>query len=393
MTRENNCDSNSCPRGISRRDFIKLATAVGLFAGCSSTQQQGVAPTSTPASTPTVAPTPTIAIRRPEIIKTYPDVPSKVVHTRHVGVWDGEALVPEVIRQMLDASIIELTGLNDAVQAWAALFSPDERIAIKVNAHPGGSTHVPLVVAVTEHLQAAGVPAEQILVFDRYSHELEDEGYPVNKDGPGVRCYGTDLINYREGWTLMDTDIKLSDLMLSCNALINIPILKAASGPGISFAMKNHYGTFDKPQHFHRPKFERAVAELNAFPPIRGRTRLIIGDVLTVNMSRDTAGYRMIGTGDSILMSFDPVAHDTVGLQLVNQVLTAEGSNTEATTSLANAWLENGAELGLGTNDPEGIELVEVNFSRQRLVVPPAHSLISPHHRTGRMVGRNLADL
>ena len=174
-------------------------------------------------------------------------MPSKVVHARRASVWDGEALVPEVIRQMLDASITELTGLNDAVEAWAALFSPDERIAIKVNSHARGSVHVPLVVAVTERLQAAGVPAEQILIFDRYSNELEDEGYPVNKDGPGVRCYGTDIHNYRDGWTLMDTDIKLSDLMLSYDALINMPILKVASGPGISFALKNHYGTFNKP--------------------------------------------------------------------------------------------------------------------------------------------------
>ena len=365
-------------RVVSRRDFIKLATAAGLLAGCSSTPQQDAAPTSMPTSTPTsiptsaltstptatqtltVAPQPTVAIRRPEMIKTYPDVPSKVVQARRASVRDGEALVPEVIRQMLDASVVELTGLNDAIEAWAALFSPDERIAIKVNAHARGSVHVPLVVAVTERLQAAGVPAEKILIFDRRSSELEGEGYPVNVDGSGVRCYGTDIHHYRDGWTLMDTDIKLSDLMLSCDALINMPILKVASGPGISFALKNHYGTFDKPKYFHRPKFERALAELNALPPIKERTRLIIGDVLSVGMRRDTAGYRMIGTGDSILMSFDPVAHDTVGLQLANQVLDAEGGNTGATTGQATPWLENGAKLGLGTNDADNMEWVEV---------------------------------
>jgi hypothetical protein len=87
---------------------------------------------------------------------------------------------------------------------------------------------------------------------------------------------------------------------------------------------------------------------------------LVIGDVLSAGMRRDTAGYRMIGTGDSILMSFDPVAHDTVGLQLANQVLSAEGGNTEATTGQAAPWLENGAQLGLGTNDTDNMEWVEV---------------------------------
>ena len=31
-----------------------------------------------------------------------PDALSKVVRARHAGAWDGDALVPEAIRQMLD---------------------------------------------------------------------------------------------------------------------------------------------------------------------------------------------------------------------------------------------------------------------------------------------------
>ena len=301
-----------------------------------------------------------MSIRRPEAIKIYPEVPSKVVHARRADVWVGDALEPPALRQTLDASIVELTGTSDAVEAWAALFAPDERIAIKVNAHAQGSVHVPLVVTVTECLQAAGIPAEQILVFDRSTLEMEDEGYPVNEDGPGVRWLGTDTRRYREGWTLLDSEIRLSDLMLGCDALINMPILKVANGPGISFALKSHYGTFDKPRYFHRPKFGQAIAELNALLPIKERTRLVVGDVLTRDQRRDTAGYRMVGTGDSILMSFDPVAHDTVGLQLANQVLGAEGGNAEATTGQASAWLENSAQLGLGTNALDHIEWVEV---------------------------------
>jgi hypothetical protein len=239
------------------------------------------------------------------------------------------------------------------------LFSPDERIAIKVNGHKRGAVHVPLIAALTECLQAAGIPGRQILVFDRSSAELKGEGFAISHEGAGARCYGTDG-DYREGWTLLDTDIRLSELLLGCHALINVPILKVATGPGISFAMKNHYGTFDKPRYFHGPKFERGIPDLNALMPIRERARLIVGDLLTADERWDTAGYRMMGTGDAILMSFDPVAHDTVGLQIANQVLEAEGSSTGATTGQATAWLENGAKLGLGTNDVDKIEWVEV---------------------------------
>jgi hypothetical protein len=317
------------------------------------------APTATPLPTSTLAPTaaPTVVLRRPDVIKIHPQVPSKVVQAHHAGVWDGETLVPEAIRQMLDASITELTGLDDATKAWAALVDPRERIAIKVNTIHGSRfwTHVPLVMAVTECLQEVGVPAEQIVIFDRWITELEDAGYTINKDGPGVRCRGTDFA-HTMGWTLLDTDIGLSDVLLSCNALINMPILKQHGMTGITFAMKNHYGTFDKPESFHGGRLERGIAELNALPPIRERTRLIIGDALTVVRRNWFSAV----TGDSILMSFDPVAHDTVGLQLYCRVM--DKGNPEAAMNLSNPWLENGAELGLGTNDPDNIESVEITL-------------------------------
>ena len=373
VTGEHKRDDSPRLRGICRRDFLKLAAAAGLLAGCRPHQQptptpvlsEAEGPTTVPTTTPTSAPTATPLPPRPEIIQFYPDVPSKVVRARHGGVWDGEELVVEAIRQMLDGSITELTGLDDAREAWASLFAPGERIAIKVNAFRNSLiwTHVPLVVAVTECLQEVGVPVEQIVIFDYYTSELEEAGYPVNEDGFGVRCYGTDD-NYTAGWQLVGSDIRLSDILLDCDALINMPVLKAHMIAGISFAMKNNYGTFGRPQNFHRPRIERAIAELNALAPIKDRTRLIIGDVLTACL-RYASSYPYWQSdmiGDSILMSFDPVAHDTVGLQMFSQLLTDDGGDPATATSWANPWLENGAELGLGTNDPDNMDLVEVSL-------------------------------
>lgn len=366
MTREHNRSHSLRPGGISRRQFIKLAAMTGLLAGCRPTRQLIGTPTHTPPPTSTSAPTTTpTAIPTAMPTGTPTVAPSTVVHTHHAGVWDGEALVPEAIRQMLDASIKELTGLDDAGTAWASLFDPGERIAIKVNAFRNSIiwTHVPLVMAVTECLQEAGVPAEQIVIFDYYTSELETAGYPVNEDEPGVRCYGTDS-NYTAGWQLVGLDIRLSDILLNCDALINMPILKAHMISGITFAMKNHYGTFDRPSFFHQPRIARAIAELNALPPIRDHTRLIIGDVLEacLRYANSWPYWSPDWTGDSILMSFDPIAHDTVGLQMFSQLLTDNGGDPAVATSWANPWLENGAQLGLGTNDPDNIELVEVSL-------------------------------
>jgi hypothetical protein len=341
--------SNSlCPRGVTRRDFLKLAAAAGLLAGCNPNPTASHAPT----------PLPPVTLRRPEVIKTYPDVPSKVVRTHHAGVWDNKTLVPGAIRQMLDASITELTGLNDAGEAWAALFAPDERVAIKVNPidRSSGSTHIPLVMAAAECLQEVGIPAEQIVIFDRRTDELKKAGYSINVDGSGVRCYGTDG-NYTGGWKITDVDVGLSNVLLSCDALINMPILKSHSIAGITFAMKNHYGTFDKPQDFHGGRMGRGMAELNNLPPIKDRTRLIIGDALKIIMRGLILSIEM---DDSIFMSFDPVAHDAVGLPPCCKVMAAQGRNSEAAIHQAKGWLEGGTEVGLGAHNLDDIELVEL---------------------------------
>ena len=58
-------------------------------------------------------------------------------------------------------------------------------------------------------------------------------------------------------------------------------------------------------------------------------------------------------------MSFDPVAHDTVGLGVWTQALADEAGNPAPPVSVATPCLEGSAELGLGTNDPANMDLRE----------------------------------
>ena len=259
---------------------------------------------------------------------------------------------------MLDSSITRLTGLSDTLTAWQALFSPTDRIAIKVNSLPYGKywTHVPLVLAVVDRLQAAGVPAEQVVIYDRTSGDLAKAGFTIIKDGIGVQCYGTDY-QYETGWKMADASIGLSNILLQCDALINIPILKTHSmdGAGMSFAMKNHYGTFDQPQNFHFDRLLQGLPALNALAPIKDRTRLIIGDALKIVQDNWYSAF----DSDFICMSFDPVAHDTLGLQVLNRVQQENGIDPAPFRQRAAAWLHNAAALGVGTDQMSNIEFLE----------------------------------
>ncbi|MBN1934321.1 MAG: hypothetical protein JW934_06635 [Anaerolineae bacterium] len=106
-----------------------------------------------------------------------------------------------------------------------------------------------------------------------------------------------------------------------------------------------------------------SIAELNALEPIKSRTRLIVGDVSVASTSAHASApyWTLDVVGDSILMSFDPVAHDTVGSQVLHQFIDAKKGYKPA-TNMAKQWLKNAANLGLGTNDPVQIDLVEVNL-------------------------------
>ena len=361
LLRTEHTPGSNRPRRISRREFLMGAATVaaGLLAGCC----------------PAPALVPDSAIRRPEIIRFYPDTPSKVVRTHHAGAWtdtpqgdlgDDARLSPETLRQMLDASITELTGIADAGDAWAALFNPDERVAIKVCTYGGGRgssyifTHVPLVMVVADCLQEVGIPTEQIVIYDRQTAELEGAGFEINRNGTGVRCYAT---GYEGSWDLMGSNIKLASVLLQSDALINIPLLKAHGIGGMTFAMKSHYGSFNRPQDFHQGKIERAIAELNALEPIRNRTRLTIGDALVASTTPHSSPpyWTLDIVGDSILMSFDPVAHDAIGLEMLNAFAKTSGGARQV-IRIAEKWLKNAAELGLGTDDPANIDLVELNL-------------------------------
>lgn len=349
-------ESGQSGRPIKRRTFLKgaaLGTA-GLMAGSSRVAQAMAPRTAVKAKTG-------MKSFRSDIMRVYPEGKSKVVQTRYTGVWTGEppVLNEDVLRQMLDASITELTGLNKAPEAWAALFKPDERIGIKVNTlFPRDSTHASLVAGVTKSLREAGIPAEQIIIFDRSG--LEEAGYSINADGPGVRCSYT---KYKEERPFVEGTVRLSDILLECDALINVPILTGITffGAGISFALKNHFGTFDRPRDFHGEKFVAGVTELNNLPDIKDRSRLIIGDILISKSYRSAYG-RYVIAGNKILMSFDPVAHDSVGAQIANAAYAAEGKENPAVIKQAVPWLRRASEMGLGTASSENIDLVEINL-------------------------------
>jgi uncharacterized protein (DUF362 family) len=263
---------------------------------------------------------------------------------------------------MLDASLAGLSGIEEPLAVWRAYFQPGDRVAVKVNAILSGSTHVALAMAVAQRLQEIGIPAANIVLYDRTSEELEQAGFPLRRGGDGVRCYGSDGDFSDGGWSIEGTPVRLSSILDGCDALINMPVLKGLTFGGMSFALKNHYGSVENPSRLHGERFRGGVTGLNNLPPIQVKTRLVIADVLARETHSDWTDYVVLGGVNSLLVSADPLAVDALGLEMAVEGLAAKGLTTRAVEAQVAGWLQTGAEIGLGQSERSRIEVVEVTL-------------------------------
>ena len=319
-------------------------------------------PTSTPVPSATASagpPTATAAVGPPlnrEILMSHwPKVDkSSVVVVRHGGVWVDGVPDPAGVRQMLDEGMRTLSRTDDAQAVWQALFEPGERVLLKVNCIAyGGPTQPAVTYAVAQRLQDAGLRAEDILIFDRTDHELQSAGYALNEGGAGVQCHGA----RGEGSeaALTQARVRFFQELDNCDAIINLPTPKQHGGAGISVALKNHYGSVNQPGRLHGNWCDPAIAELNAQGNIRQKTRLIVGAALKVT----PADWNQPKREDALLLSFDPVALDTVARDILVRHRQALGLDTgylvDGSRQLASAQA-----LGLGVADAGKIDLQEV---------------------------------
>jgi hypothetical protein len=279
---------------------------------------------------------------------------SRVVVVRHSGVWAGPAPDPDLVLQMLDAGISTLTGVPDVLAVWRTLFDPGEQVLLKVNCIAyGGPTQPAVTYGVAQRLRDVGLAAENILIFDRRDNELAAVGYTLNEGGPGIQCHGSR--GEGSGAALTQAIVRFYQELDACDAIVNIPTPKQHSGAGVSVSLKNHYGSVNRPAALHGNWCDPAIAELNAQPTVRDKTRLIVGAALNVS----PGDWNQPGRENALLVSFDPVALDTVARDILVRHRQAMGLDTGRLVEGAR-HLGTAQSLGLGATDAGLIDLREV---------------------------------
>jgi len=281
---------------------------------------------------------------------------SKVVIARGAGLL-----------KLVDRAVQSFYGTDSALEAWNKIARPGETVGLKVNclAGKGISTTVALVEAIAERLQQAGIPAKNILIWDRLNEDLESAGFRVSENRNRVRCLGNDALGYEEELAMHGSagSLLAKAITKHCDAVINLPVLKDHGIVGVTLALKNMFGAIHNPNKYHVNVGDPYVADVNMMPPIRQKVRLTICDGITAEYEGGPS-YMPQWTWpfNGLLVARDPVALDTVGWQIIEakraekgmKPLKAEGREPKYIATAADG------QHRLGTNDVRLIDRVEV---------------------------------
>ena len=319
----------------------------------------------------------------------------KVVEVRSDNVWEDNPLTPfgkgeyealngDIVRSMMEKGMQSLTKRDKLEDAWKEFVISDDIVGIKINPLSGPvlSTHRVVVDEIIAGLISAGVPENNIIVWDRFEEHLKRAGYEINVAEvarlreTGFRCYATDGQGpgYDEKiFYETDEDAKnrrdengmrsfFSKIVTEqVTKIINVPVLKQHAVTGISLSLKNlAFGSVNNTIRFHPNPINcnPTIADICAEPTIKNKLVLNIIDGL-LGCFDGGPGYKPEGTWqyNSLLFSADPVAIDRVGLEIIDakRKETELGPMTSLAKYISTAW-----RLGLGTNDLDEIDWEKV---------------------------------
>lgn len=297
---------------------------------------------------------------------------SKVVIARDPQLHNAGGQLDETrVQALLDRAIAAFTGYEQPVKAWKHVVArgnaQEKVIGLKTNGLGGKgiSTHFALVMAIAERLQRAGVKPGNIVVWDRSARDLEACGLTINADPSRIRCFGSDTAGFEETVeTWGSSHARFSKILTrECSMVINVPILKDHSGAGVTFAMKNMYGVLERPQDLHAGGCNPGVADLNAFPVIRKKLGLTIGDAMS-SVYEGGPGFHPehLWYPNALVVGEDRVAIDQVAWGLLEQKRAGVGLPTLEAVGRPPRYIATAADAAhqLGTNDPKRIQLVEI---------------------------------
>jgi len=272
--------------------------------------------------------------------------PGRVVEISDPGSIVRNRVSQPVVRRMLEQGMKDLTGESSVRAAWAKFIDPADTVGIKINPSgaPACCSSPEIVREIISGVQSVGVPARNIVIYDRYSYEIDIGSYQALLP-PGVRVVGiqdgfVDTSGYDPNvycdanfFGEWETRSYMASIVAhGVTKIINVPTMKDHSASGVTGCLKNlGYGTFNNVARSHRAPYSFTnplIGVMCSVEPLRSKAVLHImdgmrqvwhgGPLTQVQDFIYQAGMLLVGT--------DPVAMDAIELQLIEKKRREQGA-------------------------------------------------------------------
>ncbi|MBN2610317.1 MAG: DUF362 domain-containing protein [Bacteroidales bacterium] len=262
-----------------------------------------------------------------------PGKKTKVVLIRDERIPDyGNSFDQTVIQEMLDKAVIELTGYSDIGQAWKQIIKPGDIVGIKSNEWRYLGTPPELENAIKQRVMDTGVAEENIAVADR-----------------GVRN---------------------NPVFQKATALINTRPMRTHAWSGVGSLIKNMIMFSQKPSSYHDDSCAD-LATLYELPMVKGKSCLNILVMFTPlfhGVGPHHFNKEYVWSYKGLVVGFDPVAADSVGLQIIQAKRKKFFGEDKPLNPHAKHIEYAETRHHLGMADPAKIELVRLGYSENILI-------------------------
>ncbi len=279
---------------------------------------------------------------------------ARVVLAREPRLVDGPVVHRSLLGEMIDKTLMTLTGKPTVREAWHEFLTPDDVIGLKFNRSGQRviGTTVTMAEVLISSITSAGWRADQIICIEAPPDVEARAG--TQRALAGYESRPTDFGSGRDHFAAV---------LRQVTAIINVPYLKTHNIAGLTCSLKNlAFGLIKHPARYHGNGCSPYVADIVAAEPIRSRLRLSLVDAMRVVFDRGPEATAETASDEGILIaSRDPVATDAVGLGILNQVRNQRGLGDVARSEADVAYLAAAHERGLGIAARHGIDVVRIS--------------------------------
>lgn len=266
--------------------------------------------------------------------------------------------------RLLDTGMKAYFDKDNVQEAWNEIVQPGEVIGLKVNCLSGpGGTHPEIVEAICERLREAGIRAQDIIIWDRLSEDLENGGYKIIYNGNRIKCFGNEVVGFSSDFEIFGSAASLVTKTMTeiCDGVINLPVLKDHGIAGVTMSLKNMFGAIHNPNKYHLNVGDPYIADVYMLPSIRKKTRFTICDA--INSQYEGGPSHMphwTWPNNGLLLGEDPVALDYLGWQLIEAERQKNNYKSLKEVGREPTYINTAANPHhqLGTNDPGRMEVI-----------------------------------